>query len=785
MHRLRLIWLLFLLITWLAAGVGTLLLPSPALAVEAPARLDKQVIVVFIDGLSFSDLARLRQYPHVQSGLGDAYYAALTIRSPGSRNDANGYLLMGSGGPALYTSGSGTVYHRWEQLLTVGIHTETTAEERMIQLRGGEPARWRESPPELLFPGIYRLYAYNADRPFTARIGLLGSTLQEAGITVSLYGNGDTSEERQRHAALFAINRDGEIPRGDVSARTIERAAGYPDGIRTHYHYLLERIRREKAGLIVVQIADLARLYRLKDDLAPDHFERQYERILADMDRFLGQLLQQRTPEQLLLVTSPAVNPVAAREKSLLTPLLLWKGNDGGGELVSLTTRQQGLVSGLDLLPTILAWLSVPVPEGVVGHVMTGTTAQREAAVFSPLPATDASVGSPSLFQAFLAKVQEIDRIYDNRPRILYAYVMLQIAILLAATLAWLWQKNGKRPLAARLRRVVRLALLAMLFFPSLFLLEPLLGWKLPAPAIFALIVMCALGGALLVEHWRLPRLLLTVTGLTVCAILLDGFTGGVAMRRSYLGYDPVVGARFYGLGNEYEGVLIGAAILAVASLYEWRKRQHNARLTLPLFLALAGFALSLFYMAAPWLGTNAGGFLAGAIAFALTLVRLEGWRIGSGGLLLCGGLLLGGSGLLVALHLSSSAPLTHVGVVANDIVTGNWEAVLQIVERKLEMNLRLIRVSSWSKMFVLSLVVIGLLSLRPDRFLRRLSVRYPYLVCGFSGIVAGSLAGLVLNDSGIVSAATSIVFFVAPALFAALGEGDQLPLVDPARAKR
>jgi len=287
------------------------------------------------------------------------------------------------------------------------------------------------------------------------------------------------------------------------------------------------------------------------------------------------------------------------------------------------------------------------------------------------------------------------------------------------------------------------------------------------------------------VEHWRLPKLFLAVAGFTVCCILLDGFTGGGAMRRSYLGYDPVVGARFYGLGNEYEGVLIGASVLAVASLYEWRKRRQHARLTLPFLLALAGFALTLFYMAAPTLGTNAGGFLAGAIAFAITLFRLEGWRIGKGGLFLCGGSLLGGIALLIALHLGSSAPLTHVGLVAADIVSGNWDDVRQIVERKLEMNLRLIRVSSWSKMFVISLIVIGLLSLRPDRFLRRLSSRYPYLVRGFSGVVAGSVAGLVLNDSGIVSAATSIVFFVAPALFAALGEGDKLPPADASGAEQ
>ncbi|MCK9927166.1 hypothetical protein MXD62_08295, partial [Frankia sp. Mgl5] len=86
------------------------------------------------------------------------------------------------------------------------------------------------------------------------------------------------------------------------------------------------------------------------------------------------------------------------------------------------------------------------------------------------------------------------------------------------------------------------------------------------------MIIMIALGGAFVLEQWRFSVVLLVVTGLTTGAILFDGFNGAEAMRRSYLGYDPVIGARFYGLGNEYEGILIGSAILFAASFYEWAK---------------------------------------------------------------------------------------------------------------------------------------------------------------------------------------------------------------------
>ncbi|MCK9905475.1 hypothetical protein MXD63_36495, partial [Frankia sp. Cpl3] len=255
-------------------------------------------------------------------------------------------------------------------------------------------------------------------------------------------------------------------------------------------------------------------------------------------------------------------------------------------------------------------------------------------------------------------------------------YVMLQIIILVAASLLWLWRKIT--PAVERVRRGIRLALLSVLFFPVLFLLEPLLDWRVSPPVVLGVIIMIALGGAFVLEQWRFSVVLLVVTGLTTGAILFDGFNGAEAMRRSYLGYDPVIGARFYGLGNEYEGILIGSAILFAASFYEWAKgtergKQSFSLLSLPFWLSTALFSAVLYYMAAPSLGTDAGGFLAGAAGFTVTLSRLQDWRISKKSLLLAAGGIPIGIAVLVAVNLWSSYPLTHVGKVAEQIVHGDW----------------------------------------------------------------------------------------------------------------
>ncbi len=706
-----------------------------------------QAVVLFIEGLSFGDLAKLRTYPHVDKWLKTSQAGALTIRSPGPRTYPNGYLLMGSGGQALYAERSGTAYHPEEHL-----SSGETAGERSAELSADQTGHVARS--RIVLPGIFRLHAENQDKPFTARIGLLGKTLAQYGIPVTSYGNGDYDDTRQRHAVLFAMDEKGTVPAGELSGATQELTPDYPYGVRTNYAYLAKRVRDDRtSGLITVQLSDLARLYQLADDMEPTRFERQYERVMADLDAFIGQVLSERKPGQMVMVVSPAVHQRAQQMKSLLTPVVIWTG-EGGGLLTSATTRQTGLVSGVDILPSILAWLSVPLPTELVGHPMRAETGKT--------------------VDHLLADVEQIDHLYRNRPSVLYTYVMLQVVILVVAALLWLWGKGKSGEHLGRMRRGVRLALLSMLIFPVLFLGEALIGWMAAPPVVLGVLIMLAVGGAMMGEGRPLPLLLIVFAGGTAAGLLLDGFTGATAMRRSYLGYDPVIGARFYGLGNEYEGVLIGSTILFASALYEWSSRRRGeagAAGKFSALVAVAAFVTVLYYMAAPTFGTNAGGFLAGLIGFSVAFFRLQGWRVGKKGLLLLAGGLCGGIAILIVSSLISAYPLTHVGRVAQEIVSGNWTEVGLMVERKLAMNLKLIRVSAWSKVFAISLIVLSLLSLRSDRYLHHLAKDYPYLAKGFLGVIAGSVAGLVLNDSGIVSAATSIMFLVVPALYTALGE--------------
>jgi hypothetical protein len=269
---------------------------------------DRQAIILFISGLSFADLEQLKNYPHVDKWLGRGALGAMSLRTAGARTEANGYLLLGSGGQAIYTEASGTSYQAGE--LT---ETGETATGQMRRLSGFF-AGFTENA--ILFPGIYSLHAENENKPFTAQIGRLGGILARHGKIAAAFGNSDDLEKKRRHAALFVVDEKGRIPAGDLSSRVYRQAPEYPDGHQTDYAYLLARIRQEqRSGVITVELSDLARLYKAQQHMAPAFFQQQYSRILADIDAFLGQLLQQRGEHQLIMVTSAMVNENASREK--------------------------------------------------------------------------------------------------------------------------------------------------------------------------------------------------------------------------------------------------------------------------------------------------------------------------------------------------------------------------------------------------------------------------------------------------------------------------------------
>jgi hypothetical protein len=307
----------------------------------------------------------------------------------------------------------------------------------------------------------------------------------------------------------------------------------------------------------------------------------------------LAALISRRAPRELVLVIEQA-SPVNAHE-------LRWSAIAGLGAgrstLSSQTTQQHGIVAALDMTPTLLEYLRLPIPTSMPGRPihLDGTL---DGATLGSLKA-------------------RLEVVY---PRRLPALACLLAAWALLAAIAGLagagarqqagaqTAPRGERkraiPVDARIRRALRIGALAMLWTPIGVLvpaaLEPSGG------AEYALIVATCFSLAAISDRlipW--PRALIAPATATLLTIVLDALLGTQLLIRSLLGPNPAYGARFYGIGNELKSGLAVLVFAAVAAALYPATRSRKTAAT----MAWAGALLALIEGAAR-IGAGVGGVI-------------------------------------------------------------------------------------------------------------------------------------------------------------------------------
>ena len=259
----------------------------------------------------------------------------------------------------------------------------------------------------------------------------------------------------------------------------------------------------------------------------------------------------------------------------------------------------------------------------------------------------------------------------------------------------------------------------------------------------------------------------------TSVLIVADLLSGAEQMKVSVLGYDPVSGARYYGLGNEYMGVLVGSSVLAFTAMITLWSRHR--RLLLP--LTGAYFLGGVLLIVSPGGGANFGGMVTALTAYLVTLVLLgqirPSWFSVAVVLLLI--VIIAVSALLINLWLPQTDQ-SHLGRTVALFRQDGWQVIQDVISRKAEMNSRLFRYSLWSRAFLVFLVMLAVLFYRPRGILQDIQRRFPHLSAGFWGIIAGSVAAFLFNDSGVVAAATTLLYAGVPIILLAGRVVGQMP---------
>ncbi|WP_309714770.1 hypothetical protein [Armatimonas sp.] len=249
---------------------------------------------------------------------------------------------------------------------------------------------------------------------------------------------------------------------------------------------------------------------------------------------------------------------------------------------------------------------------------------------------------------------------------------------------------------------------------PLAMLLTPLLGTPLyPLNARGHLVLMVLFLVIVGLATWKLS---VRHIALVIALVLWAGVTLGVpTLEYNTFSYSLAEAARFYGIGNEGAGLLVGCALAAGFDI--------------PALLAIA------IAIGAPSLGANNGCFLAALVGIgAREILKLpKTKRLWAAFVVLLGiGILFFG---LARWDASRGAGVqTHLGRA----VSGERVGALTLIGRKLAMNGHLLVSSPWSLLLLTS----GVLLVRRKCW----------------GVLIAGGAALALNDSGVLAAATLLL---------------------------
>ncbi|MCS6829020.1 MAG: hypothetical protein NZ749_00085 [bacterium] len=381
---------------------------------------------------------------------------------------------------------------------------------------------------------------------------------------------------------LMSVGAAGDAQRFALTVQTGKRWA--PPIARDAEH-LRERFARlrwltedaARSG-VRVQVNTIPPDRSLSRLLEPSRQPRTAEQVLqvwwlrgdaATLSRALEQAISPLTPERdrLLVVGLPA------RGESL-TPVIAAGGGLSEGVLTSSTTRTEGVVSDVDIAPTLLQWLNTPLRAG-----------EHPMRVVRKDP---------------FSTTQNLARRYRWNAQALIPLGAIQVLGGLLAVLAVVQQTKSVPTRRACLLLSAAVGLLLSL--PAGTIIAP----YLPAPGMvwYMSNVLIAAAGLSLLAHWGVweqPfRAYIRACALSVFIILADALSGQYGAKFSIYSAYALSGIRFYGVGNELMGVLVGCALA-------WGLYGLSFQLRAILWVIVS------VVLAAPIWGANLGGLLTSA----------------------------------------------------------------------------------------------------------------------------------------------------------------------------
>lgn len=665
------------------------------------------------------------------------YLGMMNIRGDKGYDDRRNYASMGATG-------------------RVNILPETPVDFSQIEGKNLYKYSTGHSPKKINLLSVNNLDQYNqSNGEFKSKMGYLGDTLSTNGKKIGVLGNSDyydllTGQEiRNRDFALMVMDSRGRIEEGNVDFIN-KKDQSFPFGISTDYDKLKDETKKyyAKTDFLMVNLGDTFRLDEYKVNLNSTTYARMKYRVYNKVSDYLEYVFKMAGKNDTIYILGSFPSKLDYANNRRLAPLVRFDMSESGkGLLLSATTRRAGVFANLDLGVDILNRFGLKNKE-MVGRQLTNKTMDNR--------------------DDYMTKeYKKIVAISSIRMTIINIYVAVISVSWILGALA-LWQrdklpKKHKKKILNFLKEMVKLGLIMPLAFLSAPILRPGSQAQVTLSIVFMTVLLYILGSRIFKNDDLKQVGFYSI--LMILLIVVDSVISTPLMQSNIMSYDPMIGARYYGIGNEYEGATIGSAILGIAILLEYKKIPK-------LWVAIFLFAV-LITSAYPSMGANVGGAISESIAYIAFFLLICGIKIDFKKSVLVVAI----TALIVAVFATADIILgmgSHLGNFVVQVFRNGPMEIVTVFARKIDMNIQLAQTTVWVNILLVGLLILGFTIFRPNRHFSYMKERYKIVYDGYLAIMVGCVVTLLVNDSGIIAAATDSIYLLIPVIIILINKFNQ-----------
>ncbi len=521
------------------------------------------------------------------------------------------------------------------------------------------------------------LYRLNQDYDgFIDKFKFLGEIFHDNGLKTAYIGD-DSS-------ILLAADKEGKVDYGEL-------------GVVYDYKELRKLVDRMSSN---AQLTVLS--YNIEDN-----YER-LDTIKKITEKFDGTVY---------IIPKMISGDISVRNNSTIKPILI-KGI-GDGVLDSRTTKRYGLVSNLDIMPTILSKYGIEY-DGQVGkrlEVIEGEKSKKE-------------------------NVEDIEFIFNkymNLTSVKYSFNAMIIYLQIALIILYLITGRSYRPLKYLLYIPIYSILLSLIFGNKLaeFDRNVYVYSIMAAAAALSIIThmvyirTCVRGRRQKKENTIIEKLSIIAFIMIVAFIIFLP----EQIYSSFVGYNNLVaGGRFFGFNNDVMGTLIGSFILAYFYIRKNKSKMMKHIIT------LGGVGLLLISLSGRY-GSNFGGLVTATV---LSLLLIYGdllintskrMKVVAGGLVLIG--------LVLGIIVMTRGGGNHISEFASRVQRYGMEEFVQMVSKKFYQVIVNTRKMPWILAILMQLTfMFRRVYSGTEQRLKDITVLFIFI----------SIIALLTNDTGVVA---------------------------------